>query len=103
LSLYVVFRDASQWRKSNPSTNGAFGDLSAANTQEYEKVGAAFTKISDVVIAKVDADKHKDLASRFDVRGFPTLKWFPKGSTSPQEYVSWFDFRPEPCGPHFAW
>eukprot|EP01122_Echinamoeba_exundans_P008819 TRINITY_DN2_c1_g1_i1.p2 TRINITY_DN2_c1_g1~~TRINITY_DN2_c1_g1_i1.p2 ORF type:complete len:386 (+),score=148.47 TRINITY_DN2_c1_g1_i1:21-1178(+) len=53
---------------------------------EYEKVGAAFAKISDVVIAKVDADKHKDLASRFDVRGYPTLKWFPKGSTSPQEY-----------------
>ena len=38
------------------------------------------------MIAKVDADAHKDLASRFDVKGFPTLKWFSKGSKKPEEY-----------------
>jgi protein disulfide-isomerase A6 len=31
-----------------------------------------------VVIAKVDADKERDLGERFEVKGFPTLKWFPK-------------------------
>jgi len=53
---------------------------------EYEKVGQAFAKFGDIVVAKVDADKHKDLGGRFDVKGFPTLKWFPKGSTTPQDY-----------------
>jgi protein disulfide-isomerase A6 len=33
------------------------------------------------VIAKVDADNHKTLGSAFDVQGFPTLRWFPKGSS----------------------
>jgi len=53
---------------------------------EYEIVGDAFAKIHDVVIAKVDCDKHKDLGNRFEVRGYPTLKFFPKGSTKPEDY-----------------
>jgi len=53
---------------------------------EYEKLGEAFSKTGDVVIAKVDADKHKELGSRFGVKGFPTLKFFPKGSTTPEDY-----------------
>jgi protein disulfide-isomerase-like protein len=53
---------------------------------EYEKIGQAFQKFGDIVIAKVDADKHKELGNRFEVKGFPTLKWFPKGSTTPQDY-----------------
>jgi len=53
---------------------------------EYEIVGDAFER-EPVVIAKVDADAHKELGSRFDVHGFPTLKWFPKGNpTSPEAY-----------------
>jgi protein disulfide-isomerase-like protein len=54
---------------------------------EYEIVGEAFNKVDDVVIAKVDADAHKELGSRFDVHGFPTLKWFPKGAKdAPEAY-----------------
>jgi len=53
---------------------------------EYEIVGEAFAKSKDVVIAKVDADAHKDLGNRFDVHGYPTLMWFPKGSTTPDQY-----------------
>ncbi|EGD82096.1 hypothetical protein PTSG_02776 [Salpingoeca rosetta] len=52
----------------------------------YEEVGDAFSHISDVVIAKVDADKHRELGSRFGVSGFPTLKYFPKGATEPEAY-----------------
>ncbi|KXS12625.1 disulfide isomerase [Gonapodya prolifera JEL478] len=40
----------------------------------------------DVIIAKVDADKHKELGQKFGVSGFPTIKWFPKGSTTPEDY-----------------
>jgi hypothetical protein len=30
-------------------------------------------------IAKVDATKEEKLSKRFDIKGFPTLKIFPKG------------------------
>jgi len=54
---------------------------------EYEIVGEAFAKEKSVVIAKVDADQHKTLGSRFDVHGFPTLKFFPQGKKdSPVAY-----------------
>jgi len=56
---------------------------------DYEIVGDAFAKFSsDVVIAKVDADKHRELGTKFGVSGFPTLKFFPKGKTDPIDYDS---------------
>jgi protein disulfide-isomerase A6 len=39
-----------------------------------------------VVVAKVDASAHKDIGGRFDVSGFPTLKWFPKGNKAGEAY-----------------
>jgi protein disulfide-isomerase A6 len=53
---------------------------------EYEIVADAFAKTSDVVIAKVDCDANKDLGGRFGIKGYPTLKFFPKGSTTPEDY-----------------
>lgn len=39
------------------------------------------------MIAKVDADAHRELGSRFGIKGFPTLKWFPKGvDGDPEDY-----------------
>jgi protein disulfide-isomerase-like protein len=52
----------------------------------YEETAEAFARESDVVIADVDADAHKELATRFGVSGFPTLKFFKKGSTEPVDY-----------------
>jgi len=52
----------------------------------YELVATSYKKNKDIIIAKVDADAEKTLGSRFDVKGFPTLKWFPKGSTKPVDY-----------------
>jgi protein disulfide-isomerase-like protein len=49
---------------------------------EWTSAGQLYAKASDTVIAKVDADAHKDLGSRFQVTGFPTIKYFPKGSTT---------------------
>ncbi|KAI9313915.1 thioredoxin-like protein [Dichotomocladium elegans] len=52
----------------------------------YEELGEAFASQQDqVVIAKVDADEHRDLGARFGVQGFPTLKWFPKGVTNAED------------------
>jgi len=52
----------------------------------YDETAEAFSRESEVVIADLDADQHKDLASRYGVSGFPTLKFFKKGSTEPVDY-----------------
>lgn len=63
-------------------------------TPEYKTLGETVLKDprlkNSVVIAKVDADKHKSLGERFGVRGFPTLKWFPRGKpvSNPEDYNS---------------
>ena len=53
----------------------------------YEELADGFASSSDkVVIAKVNADEHKDLGRRFGVQGFPTLKWFDGKSDNPEDY-----------------
>jgi len=42
----------------------------------YEEVANAFAREPSVLIAKVDATESPDLASRYSVDGYPTLKWF---------------------------
>ncbi len=37
-------------------------------------------------IAAVDATQAQSLASKYGVQGYPTIKFFPKGSTTPEEY-----------------
>jgi protein disulfide-isomerase A6 len=56
----------------------------------YEKLGTAFKNDKHVVIAKMDADEaqNKDIASKYDVSGFPTLKWFPKDNKAGTDYNS---------------
>jgi len=53
---------------------------------DWEKLGLAFQNEDNVVIAKVDADQHKDIGSRYGVSGFPTLKFFNKGDKEPVAY-----------------
>ena len=55
-----------------------------AMAPDYQKLGDAYDE--GVIIAKVDCDKYKELGSKFDVTGFPTLKWFKAGSLKPEEY-----------------
>lgn len=50
--------------------------------EQYEKAAKQLSEENvPVVLAKVDADNkaHKALASKYDVKGFPTLKIFRKG------------------------
>jgi len=53
---------------------------------DYAKVAASFADESSVAIVSIDADKYKDLGSRYGVSGFPTLKFFAKGSTEAEDY-----------------
>ncbi|KAF7144396.1 hypothetical protein RHSIM_Rhsim05G0133600 [Rhododendron simsii] len=52
----------------------------------YEKVASAFKLEEDVIVANLDADQHKDLAEKYGVSGFPTLKFFPKGNKAAEDY-----------------
>ncbi|KAK1295502.1 hypothetical protein QJS10_CPA16g01625 [Acorus calamus] len=52
----------------------------------YEKVATAYKLEEDVVIANLDADKYKNLAEKYGVSGYPTLKFFPKGNKAGEDY-----------------
>jgi thioredoxin-like negative regulator of GroEL len=44
---------------------------------EYAKAAKAMAEWNPPqYLAKVDATEHKEVAGRFDVKGFPTLKFF---------------------------
>jgi len=53
---------------------------------KYESLANVFAGDKDVLIAKVDATEESDLANRFGVSGYPTLKFFPAGSAVPVDY-----------------
>ncbi|KAL2941141.1 putative protein disulfide-isomerase A6 [Bienertia sinuspersici] len=70
----------------------------------YEKVANAYKSEEDVVIANLDADKHRDLAEKYGISGFPTLKFFPKNNKDGEDYEGGRDlddfvsFINEKCG-----
>eukprot|EP00163_Fabomonas_tropica_P012805 TRINITY_DN2416_c0_g1_i1.p2 TRINITY_DN2416_c0_g1~~TRINITY_DN2416_c0_g1_i1.p2 ORF type:complete len:181 (-),score=64.07 TRINITY_DN2416_c0_g1_i1:97-639(-) len=39
-----------------------------------------------MVITKINADEHRDIGSRYGIRGFPTIKLFAPGGVNPIEY-----------------
>ena len=41
---------------------------------------------SDIKIAALDATTAESIASQYKVTGYPTIKFFPKGSTTPIDY-----------------
>jgi protein disulfide-isomerase A6 len=59
----------------------------------YEKLGLAFEGESSVLIAKVDADAHRELGSKYGVSGFPTIKFFPPGKSEPEDYEGGRDLK----------
>ncbi|KAF9124404.1 hypothetical protein BGW39_008234 [Mortierella sp. 14UC] len=54
----------------------------------YEKLADDFVNDNNVVVAKVDAAVEKDLAAKYGVTGYPTIKYFPAfpSGATPQEY-----------------
>ena len=46
-----------------------------------------FLLLNTMPILQVDCDDHKNLCSKFEVTGYPTIKWFSKGSLEPKKYV----------------
>ncbi|KAJ3313481.1 Protein disulfide-isomerase-like 2-2 [Boothiomyces sp. JEL0838] len=52
----------------------------------YEQLAENFAKEKDIVIAEADCDAHKELATKYKIEGFPTMKYFAKGSTTAEDY-----------------
>lgn len=53
---------------------------------KYDKLASIFSGEKDVVVAKLDATEYPELAQRYEVTGYPTVKFFPFGSTVPVSY-----------------
>ncbi|CCX16619.1 Similar to Protein disulfide-isomerase erp38; acc. no. Q92249 [Pyronema omphalodes CBS 100304] len=76
----------------------------------YETVATEFAVEDTLIIAKVDANAPtgKATAEKYGITGFPTLKFFPAGSTEPIDYDSGrtatdlFAFLNEKAGTHRA-
>ena len=54
---------------------------------EWATAGNTFDASDGIVIADVDATENQALASKYGVQGYPTIKFFPKGSLEPEEYT----------------
>ena len=73
----------------------------------YEKLAQAYARESNCVVAALDGDKYGDFMSRFNIQGFPTIKFFPKGGNkTPMDYQGGRDlsslvkYLNEFCGTH---
>ncbi|XP_037136029.1 protein disulfide-isomerase A4 [Syngnathus acus] len=71
---------------------------------EYEKAAKELSQRSPPIpLAKVDATTESDIASRFDVTGYPTLKIFRKGKmfdyNGPREKHGIVDYMSQQAGP----
>jgi len=53
---------------------------------EWKIAGETFQPSDDIKIAALDATEASEVAARFEVKGYPTIKYFPKGSTTPEDY-----------------
>lgn len=71
----------------------------------YEKVAEDFSQESDCVVANLDATANKDIGEKYQISGYPTIKFFPKGKDKePIDYPgertqeSFVKFLNENCG-----
>ena len=50
-----------------------------ALVSEYEALAVAYVDMADTVIARIDSDLYRAVGSRYNVAGYPTIIYFPKG------------------------
>lgn len=55
-------------------------------SQASDEAGKQFPGAGQVALARVDCDKHPDVAQRFNVNKYPTMKLFRNGALTKREY-----------------
>ncbi|KAF8841228.1 protein disulfide isomerase [Paxillus ammoniavirescens] len=76
----------------------------------YEEVAKDFAPESNCIVANIDADaaSNRELAGRYGVASYPTLKFFPRGGKEVENYEgprteeAFVSFLNERCGTHRA-
>jgi len=76
----------------------------------YDTVASTFKPESNCIVANIDADdkKNKDLAQKYGISGFPTLKFFSKDNKEGETYeggrteADFVNFLNEKCGTNRA-
>lgn len=76
----------------------------------YEQVAKDFKPESNCIVANIDADAalNKELASRYGVTSYPTIKFFPRGGKEVEDYEgarteeAFVNFLNEKCGTNRA-
>jgi len=53
---------------------------------DWEELATTFKAERNVAVAKLDATVHGEIAKQLDVKGYPTLLFFPKGQSVPIPY-----------------
>ena len=54
---------------------------------EYDRLAKNLKKAnSEIRIAKIDGTQNEDIGNKYNIEGFPTLKFFKKGRAKPMEY-----------------
>ncbi len=54
---------------------------------EWELASASYEPSDEIMLVAVDATIAPALAKKFGVKGYPTIKYFPKGSKEAQDYT----------------
>lgn len=52
----------------------------------YAKVATEFKDRKGIKVGQLDATVHQVIASRYNIKGYPTLKYFKKDSKDPEDY-----------------
>ncbi|RNF16872.1 protein disulfide isomerase [Trypanosoma conorhini] len=47
---------------------------------KWEELAGEMKEMKEVVVAHIDASLHREIGGEYGVRGFPTLRLFPKGN-----------------------
>lgn len=53
---------------------------------EWKLAGETFQAADDIKIIAIDATEAPKLSKDYKIQGYPTIKFFPKGSVEPEDY-----------------
>jgi len=64
-----------------------FVEYSWKDSQSYDTVGEEFSARKDILVAKIATHDNPEFKTRFAIVNEPAVKWFPKGSTTPIDFM----------------